>query len=106
MLDRPVTKALCVVLVALGVALAPTAVHAGGGPESAVLVVDPDVPDSLYVANHYITARDVPASNVLYMSPTAGSYEEGRHFTSRGNTARGRGSAPKSDSFSSTCFSW
>jgi|GEM_PF-924007 len=69
-----------IVLVAIAAAMTPVAAQAGGGPEHAVLIVDPTEPDSLYVANHYIAARDVPASNVLYMPPSAGSYQEFADF--------------------------
>ncbi len=50
------------------------AAWAGGGPENVVLVVDPADPDAMQVANHYIQARAIPASNVLYLSPTAADY--------------------------------
>ena len=56
-------------------ALSPGTVRAGGGPENAVLVVDPMAQDSLYVANHYIAARGIPAANVLYMPSGASDYQ-------------------------------
>jgi len=42
--------------------------------ERALLVVDPDNAESRYVANYYAAARGVPASNVVYMDPSAASY--------------------------------
>jgi uncharacterized protein (TIGR03790 family) len=41
--------------------------HAGGGPQNVVLIVNPDDPDSLGVANYYIELRKLPASNVIYI---------------------------------------
>ena len=55
--------------------LAPAA-RAGGTPENVLLIVDPSNAESLYVANYYANARDIPAANVLYMSPTPASYAQ------------------------------
>jgi hypothetical protein len=66
--------------VTISIALPPEAALAGGGPENAVLVVDPSVPESLYVANHYRAARGIPGSNVLYMPPGAVDYEQFTDF--------------------------
>jgi uncharacterized protein (TIGR03790 family) len=63
------------VLLLATLALTPTA-RAGGSSEDAVLLVDPAVAESLHVANHYAAARDLPASNVVYMSPGAASYAQ------------------------------
>ncbi|MEQ8838730.1 MAG: hypothetical protein RID07_18140, partial [Lacipirellulaceae bacterium] len=41
---------------------------AGGGPENVFLVVNPKSEDSLTVANHYQDLREIPASNVFYLS--------------------------------------
>jgi hypothetical protein len=41
---------------------------AGGGPENVVVVVNPDSPASLRVANEYIHLRRVPPRNVIYLS--------------------------------------
>src|SRR5260221_337586 len=46
---------------------------AGGTPENAILIVDPSNPESLYVANYYRAARNLPAVNIIYMSPTPAS---------------------------------
>jgi uncharacterized protein (TIGR03790 family) len=50
--------------------------YAGGSPENALLIVDPTNPESLYVANYYRHKRDIPDANVIYMSPTPGSYAQ------------------------------
>jgi hypothetical protein len=60
----------------LGVALAALPALAGGSPEHAVLIVDPSSAESLYVANYYRAARDLPPGNLLYLSPTPGTYSE------------------------------
>lgn len=44
-----------------------TAVIAGGGPQNVAVIVNPNDPDSLYVANSYIALRDIPACNVIYI---------------------------------------
>lgn len=49
-------------------------VLAGGGPENVVLVVDPADGRAQAVANHYMTARGIPASHVLYLPSSAESY--------------------------------
>jgi len=48
---------------------------AGGSAENALLVVDPTSSDALWAANHYRAARDIPDCNVLYMDPSATSYQ-------------------------------
>jgi uncharacterized protein (TIGR03790 family) len=48
--------------------------RAGGGPENALLIVDPGNPESLYIANHYKTARNIPDRNVIYMNPQPANY--------------------------------
>lgn len=47
---------------------------ADAGPESVLLVIDPNDADSLYLGHRYAAARDIPASNVLYMPPAADDY--------------------------------
>ncbi|MCP3915197.1 MAG: TIGR03790 family protein [bacterium] len=42
--------------------------------DNAVLVVDPNDAESLYVANYYAAARGIPASHVLYLDPDAANY--------------------------------
>lgn len=70
--SRSSTPALALAL--LGALAAAPPARAGGTPENAVLIVDPSNPESLYVANYYRAARGLPAVNVVYMSPTPGSY--------------------------------
>jgi hypothetical protein len=41
--------------------------RAGGGPENVLLVINPDSPDSLAVANHYLASRHIPPGNTLYL---------------------------------------
>ncbi len=66
------TRASVPLLTALLIATATT--RAGGVAEHALLIVDPTDPASLYLANHYRTARQVPDSNFLYIFPTTGDY--------------------------------
>ncbi|NLE38719.1 MAG: hypothetical protein GX621_11905, partial [Pirellulaceae bacterium] len=40
---------------------------AGGGPENVCLVVNPNSPESLAIANHYMQLRAIPANNVVYL---------------------------------------
>jgi hypothetical protein len=53
----------------------PASAWAGGGPENLLLVVNPNSPASLCIANHYIQLREIPAENVLYLpwDPKAGT---------------------------------
>jgi uncharacterized protein (TIGR03790 family) len=46
----------------------PTSVNAGGGPENVLLVVNPNSPSSLCIANHYAKLRQIPDDNILYVS--------------------------------------
>ena len=48
--------------------LAATPVVAGGGPENVFLVVNSESRSSKVIANHYIALRNIPSSNVLYLS--------------------------------------
>lgn len=45
-----------------------------GGPENAILVVDPSRPESLYVANYYRASRNIPAGNIVYLNPNAADF--------------------------------
>jgi len=47
---------------------------AGGGGENAVVIIDPSVPQSLYVGHYYAHARRIPACNVLYVPPAAANF--------------------------------
>lgn len=42
--------------------------HAGGGGENMLLVVNPNDPASLQIANAYAALRDIPANNLLYIA--------------------------------------
>ena len=44
---------------------------AGGGPESALLIINPADPVSMHLGNYYKNARGIPDSAVLYMNPDA-----------------------------------
>ncbi len=44
---------------------------AGGGGENMLLVVNPNDPSSLQIANAYAALRDIPASNILFIAPPA-----------------------------------
>lgn len=48
----------------------------GGSAENALLIVDPSSADSMLIGNSYRFARDIPESNVVYIDPTASSYDE------------------------------
>ncbi len=61
-------------VLALAVAAA-SAAPGGGTPENILLIVDPTNAESLYVGNYYRQARNIPASNVLYMYPGAADYQ-------------------------------
>ena len=41
--------------------------HAGGGPQNVAVIVNPDDPNSLAVANAYVDLRQIPATNVIYI---------------------------------------
>jgi hypothetical protein len=45
-----------------------------GGPENAILVVDPSRPESLYVANYYRASRNIPVGNTIYLNPNAADF--------------------------------
>ncbi len=51
-----------------------SAAHGGGGGENAVVIVDPSVPQSLYVGHYYADARGIPAQNILYMPTGAADF--------------------------------
>lgn len=60
---------------ALTVALA-APVLAGGGPENALLIIDPTSNESLYVGRYYQQARNIPDNRVIYMNPVAIDFED------------------------------
>jgi len=49
-------------------------VLAGGGPENALVIIDPQLPESIYVGNYYINAHAIPPQNVIYMASDSSSY--------------------------------
>jgi hypothetical protein len=59
---------------AAAVLLPPAPAHAGGGPETTVVVVNADSPVSLRVANDYVRRRRIPANHVCAVEgvPTLG----------------------------------
>src|SRR5215212_9506274 len=72
-MDVQVLKALFVkprltVLVAFCTSMAASAALAGGGPENVLLLVNTNSDASKTIANHYISWRHIPASNVLYLN--------------------------------------
>jgi hypothetical protein len=62
------------VLAAAGILVSSTQAFAGGSAENAILIIDPSNPTSMYVGNYYKNARNIPDTNVLYMSSVATSY--------------------------------
>ncbi|MCG3127090.1 MAG: hypothetical protein CHACPFDD_01948 [Phycisphaerae bacterium] len=55
-------------------ALIPSVARAGGGPENALIMVDPTNVESMHVANYYRAAWNIPEQNVLYFNPNAANY--------------------------------
>jgi hypothetical protein len=84
-------RTLLVLLLALVVA---TPVSGGATGDHAVLLVDPTDAESLYLANVYRDARQVPGLNILTMTPsTDGDYEDlaGRNVQAYIDTVLARG---------------
>jgi uncharacterized protein (TIGR03790 family) len=48
---------------------------AGGSPENVIIIADPLNPESMYAANYYKLARNVPDANIFYFSPGADDYQ-------------------------------
>lgn len=66
--------AACATILAAFASLCSAPARANGvASETTLLIVDPRDPDSLRVANHYIAARRLPPSSVLYAQPVAAS---------------------------------
>lgn len=53
-----------------------TPVYAGGGPENLLIIADPTDEFSIYAANYYRDARNIPPQNVLFIEPGATDYAE------------------------------
>ncbi|MCC7389101.1 MAG: hypothetical protein IT431_10070 [Phycisphaerales bacterium] len=51
------------------------AAAAGGSGENVIIIADPLNAESMYAANYYRLARNVPDSNILYFSPGAANYQ-------------------------------
>lgn len=64
-LRRMTLVVLCIVVVSC---LQLRQAHAGGGPENVLLVVNEDSDSSKLIANHYISLRQIPDKNVVYLS--------------------------------------
>jgi fibronectin-binding autotransporter adhesin len=60
------------------VLLSCAAVFAGGGGENMLLVVNPNDPTSLQIANVYAALRDIPANNILYLAPPSYYHNDGQ----------------------------
>lgn len=48
---------------------------AGGSPERTLLIIDPTSAESMYIGNYYKNARNIPDSNIVYMTPGAINYQ-------------------------------
>jgi hypothetical protein len=62
-------------LLAIATCSGSSASFAGGGPENLFLVVNPESPESVAIANTYVALRQIPPINVM-MLPWTGSREE------------------------------
>lgn len=47
----------------------------GGSPENTVVIINPTLNISKYIANYYISVRKIPEKNIIYMDPYATSYD-------------------------------
>lgn len=86
----------------VGVCLAASIVGqalAGGTPENVILIIDPTNATSMYVGNYYARARNIPASNILYLRSYATSYAQFNERSLAGfqGTIDGRGLADHAD---------
>ena len=66
---RRLRLATVLALLCLAIPLRPA--WAGSGPENALVIIDPGLPESLYLGHRYVAARGIPARNVLYLRPDA-----------------------------------
>jgi uncharacterized protein (TIGR03790 family) len=70
-------KLLLTIVVTICASFAASVGIAGGGPENVFLVVNANSEGSKTIANHYISLRQIPAQNVLYLdwkgTPTTGA---------------------------------
>lgn len=76
-MSAPAGRRLPLVLLAtLAASAASAPPWAGGSSEHAVLIVDPGKAESMYVANYYKAARDLPDANFVWMAPGAANYQQ------------------------------
>ncbi|MEI8375032.1 MAG: TIGR03790 family protein [Planctomycetota bacterium] len=66
-----------VLALALGCFAAPSPLMAGGGGENMLLVVNPNDPASLQIANAYAALRNIPANNILFIAPPTDYHNDG-----------------------------
>ncbi len=64
---KPVVRLLAVLAGLMICVVATCPARATGGPESILLVVNPQSPDSLCIANHYATLRHIPPNNFFFL---------------------------------------
>jgi uncharacterized protein (TIGR03790 family) len=69
---------ICRLVAVLGVLAGGELARAGGGGENMLLVVNPNDPASLQIANAYAALRDIPASNFLYIAPPSDYHNDGQ----------------------------
>ena len=68
-MENQIRKFVAFVLLSVSLwAMTATPAFAGGGPENVFLVVNGESRSSKVIANHYIALRNIPASNVIYLS--------------------------------------
>jgi hypothetical protein len=72
--DSKILPRTAVLAAAAGTLAVTTSAFAGGSAENAVLIIDPSDATSMYVGNYYKNARNIPDTNVLYMSSKATNY--------------------------------
>ena len=72
LVSGPVVAALAIAMCLCGSAFA------GGGAENMLLVVNPSDPSSLQIANAYAALRDIPANNILYITPPSDYHNNGQ----------------------------
>jgi uncharacterized protein (TIGR03790 family) len=69
-----ISTCTAVLAAAAGALVVAARAYAGGSAENAVLIIDPSDATSMYVGNYYKHARNIPDTNVLYMSSKATNY--------------------------------
>ena len=65
---RTLSKLVSVLALIIGSITLLSAAALAQGPENTIVVINAESSDSLAVANHFIHLRDIPASNVVYVS--------------------------------------